>query len=164
MPSTARKSVTKPSAKAASAKTPATRAPAAKAASAKTAAPAAKPKVQRTRVAPARAAAPKAAPHPRPSPAAPHTSPSVAAEKADKASKDDKSRKPKLVRDSFTIPKIEYAVLDALKARAAKAGAPHKKSELLRAGIKLLATLDDAALVAAMLSVPAIKTGRPANS
>ena len=72
-----------------------------------------------------------------------------------------KAKKPKLVRDSFTIPKAEYAVLDELKQRAALLARPTKKSELLRAGIKLLATLSDAALLAALTEVPTIKTGRP---
>jgi hypothetical protein len=81
----------------------------------------------------------------------------------DKSPKTDKAKKPKLVRDSFTIPKAEYAVLEALKERAAKAGAPSKKSELLRAGIKALAGMPEAAFLAAMGAVPAIKTGRPAK-
>jgi len=81
-----------------------------------------------------------------------------------KAPKADKPKKPKLVRDSFTIPKAEYAVLEDLKARAAKAGAPSKKSEVLRAGIKALAALPDAAFAAAMAAVPALKTGRPAKA
>ncbi|HZY18220.1 MAG TPA: hypothetical protein VFE82_07040 [Ramlibacter sp.] len=86
--------------------------------------------------------------------------------KADRAEKDkvEKSKKPKLVRDSFTIPKDEYAVLEALKARAVQAGAPAKKSELLRAGIAALAAMPEAAFVAALAAVPAIKTGRPAKA
>lgn len=72
-------------------------------------------------------------------------------------------KREKLVRDSFTIPKGEYAVLDALKQRAIGLAHPVKKGELLRAGIKALAALDDAALLAAMRGVPAIKTGRPAG-
>ena len=68
------------------------------------------------------------------------------------------------MRDSFTIPKPEYAVLAELKQRCARLGAPAKKSELLRAGIKALATMSDAALAAALRSVPALKTGRPAKS
>jgi hypothetical protein len=75
--------------------------------------------------------------------------------------KDTKARKPKLVRDSFTIPKPEYAVLDELKQRAADLTRPTKKSELLRAGIKALAAMNAAAFLAALDSVPAIKTGRP---
>ena len=73
----------------------------------------------------------------------------------------DKARKPKLVRDSFTIPKSEYAVIDELKQRGTKLAKPAKKSELLRAGIMLLAALDDAGFKAALAKVPAIKTGRP---
>ncbi|MCZ2103810.1 MAG: hypothetical protein OZ923_10025 [Comamonadaceae bacterium] len=77
------------------------------------------------------------------------------------ADKEAKPRKPKLVRDGFTMPKDEYAAIDALKQRAAALARPAKKSELLRAGLKLLADLDDAALQAALQAVPAIKTGRP---
>ena len=73
------------------------------------------------------------------------------------------SKKPKLVRDSFTIPKTEYVVLDELKQRAAKLAQPVKKSELLRAGIKALAAMSDTAFRAALKDVPAIKTGRPAS-
>ncbi|UUZ75748.1 hypothetical protein LP414_29645 [Polaromonas sp. P1(28)-13] len=53
-------------------------------------------------------------------------------------------------------------VLDDLKQRAAKLTRPAKKSELLRAGIKALAALSDAAFLTALEQVPAIKTGRPA--
>lgn len=75
--------------------------------------------------------------------------------------KDMKAKKPKLVRDSFTIPKDEYAVIETLKERTARLSTPAKKSELLRAGLKLLSQLDDATLQKAMQSIPAIKTGRP---
>jgi hypothetical protein len=74
-----------------------------------------------------------------------------------------KQRKPKLVRDSFTIPKAEYGVLGEIKQRADKLSRPAKKSELLRAGIKILANLSDAALLSALAQVPTIKTGRPAS-
>ena len=76
----------------------------------------------------------------------------------------EKPKKPKLVRDSFTIPKTEYAVLEALKARALMGGTAAKKSEVLRAGIMALAALPDAAFAKALSAVPAIKTGRPAGS
>lgn len=72
-----------------------------------------------------------------------------------------KPAKVKLVRDSFTIPAGEYAQLAALKQRALKAAYPAKKSELLRAGIRLLAALPDKDLLAALQALPAIKTGRP---
>ena len=54
-------------------------------------------------------------------------------------------------------------MLDTLKERAAKAGLPAKKSEVLRAGVKALAAMGDAAFAAAMGAVPALKTGRPAR-
>lgn len=79
----------------------------------------------------------------------------------DSSDKEAKVKKSKLVRDSFTIPKDEYLALDLLKQRTAQLGLPTKKSELLRAGIKLLAGLSDAALRKAVGAVPAIKTGRP---
>lgn len=74
-----------------------------------------------------------------------------------------KDKKPKLVRDSFTIPKAEYAVLQALKDRAARLGRAAKKSEVLRAGVKSLESMTDAAFLASLGAVPAIKTGRPAK-
>jgi hypothetical protein len=107
--------------------------------------------------APARKAAPakKAAPAPvaKAKPAAAATPP-----------KAEKPKKPKLVRDSFTIPKVEYKVLQDSKDRAAALGRPVKKSELLRAGLKALAAMGDAAFVAALGAVPALKTGRPAKA
>jgi hypothetical protein len=72
-----------------------------------------------------------------------------------------KTKKPKLVRDSFTIPKAEYAVLEELKQRAAQLARPIKKSELIRASIKVLASLSGAAFLTALNQVPVIKTGRP---
>jgi len=80
-----------------------------------------------------------------------------------KAVKPVKEKKPKLVRDSFTIPKAEYSVLEELKQRAGKLGNQAKKSELLRAGIKALAAMADSAFLAALKAVPAVKTGRPAK-
>jgi hypothetical protein len=73
----------------------------------------------------------------------------------------EKTKKPKLVRDSFTIPKAEYEVLEALKQRAAKLGQAPKKSELLRAGLKALEAMNDTSLLLSLAAVPAIKTGRP---
>lgn len=80
------------------------------------------------------------------------------------AGKPVKEKKLKMVRDSFTMPKPEYAVLDVLKLRAAKLAMPIKKTELIRAGIKALAALPDAAFLAALRVVPNLKTGRPAKN
>ncbi len=78
--------------------------------------------------------------------------------------KDVKAKKPKMVRDSFTFPKEEYTVMDALKLRAAKLGHPVKKTELLRAGVKAIAAMTDTALLSALKAVPSLKTGRPAKN
>ena len=75
-----------------------------------------------------------------------------------------KVKKAKLVRDSFTIPKSEYVVIDSLKKRAITSGQAVKKSELLRAGIKALAAMSDIQFKAALSNVPPIKTGRPKKS
>lgn len=73
-----------------------------------------------------------------------------------------KPKKPKLMRDSFTIPKNEYEAIATLKDRALKQGVSVKKSELLRAGLMTLAFMSDAAFAKALAEVPTLKTGRPA--
>ena len=85
------------------------------------------------------------------------------AEKSEKAPKVKKQapKKPKLVRDSFTIPETDFALFATLKQRALTAGVEVKKSEILRAAVLVLAKLDDAELVKAIGLVERIKTGRP---
>ena len=75
-----------------------------------------------------------------------------------------KLKKPKLVRDSFTFPKDEYQAIAGLKQKALGLKHNAKKSEILRAGLKLLSSLNDKAFLAALTNVPALKTGRPAKS
>ena len=106
--------------------------------------------------------APKAKPVKATKVAAPQKA--VVVTKPVKAEKPAKVKKPKLVRDSFTIPKDEYEVIDTLKMRGGKLGQPVKKSELLRAGIKALAAMSDIQFKAALIKVPTIKTGRPTNA
>ena len=88
------------------------------------------------------------------------------AARSDKGSKakSTKAAKPKLVRDRFSFPKAEYAVLDSLKDRAVKAGKAVKKSELLRAGLKALAALPDLAFRTALDALPARKRGGKAKT
>lgn len=74
-----------------------------------------------------------------------------------------KAKKIKMVRDSFTMPKPEFSVLDVLKLRAIQLSAPIKKTELIRAGIKALAAMTDADFLLAIRAVPNLKTGRPAK-
>jgi hypothetical protein len=80
---------------------------------------------------------------------------------APKAAPADVKVKHKLVRDSFTIPKAEYVVIEGLKLRAADLKRPTKKSELIRAGIAVLKKMNDKDFLAAVNGVPSLKTGRP---
>ena len=75
----------------------------------------------------------------------------------------DKTPKLKMERDSFTMPKNEYAQFSLLKERLIKLGQPAKKSELIRAGIMQLTAMTDTALKAGLSKVLAIKTDQPNN-
>jgi hypothetical protein len=72
--------------------------------------------------------------------------------------------KTKLVRDSFTIPKSEYAALESLKDRGLSLARTVKKSELLRAGIVALSSMNDKAFLEAISAIPSLKTGRPKHA
>ncbi|MFA7399658.1 MAG: hypothetical protein WCZ98_04160 [Sideroxydans sp.] len=67
--------------------------------------------------------------------------------------------KVKVVRDSFTMPQSDYALIAALKEKAN--GLHLKKSELLRAGLHLLSKLTAAQLKKSVADLEKIKTGRP---
>jgi len=83
----------------------------------------------------------------------------------EKKSKETKhaGKKPKLVRDSFTFPAADYALIGILKQRALKAGHEIKKSELLRAALFALSALSDPALIRALGGIVKLKPGRPAK-
>lgn len=85
------------------------------------------------------------------------------ATKEKKGGKPVKAKKPKLVRDSYAMPEVEYSQIAELKKRLLAQGTAVKKSELLRGGIAALAALSDAELKVAMARVERIKTGRPAK-
>ena len=84
-------------------------------------------------------------------------------EKPDKGKrKRDKGDKHvKVVRDSFTMPETDYAMIDELKARCIRLGVPMKKSELLRAGLSALVQMDDSVLREKLDGLERVKTGRP---
>lgn len=99
---------------------------------------------------------------------APKTEPTPPAKTAQKAKTDaeakEKAKKPKLVRDSFTMPEDEYAALGEVKKACLKAGIEVKKSELLRVGVALVRQLDNAKLKEILASLPTLKAGRPKKS
>jgi hypothetical protein len=70
----------------------------------------------------------------------------------------------KLVRDSFTMPAEDFALIAQLKERALEFQRPTKKSELLRAGLQILAGLEKSDLQAALEQLRSIKVGRPKNA
>ena len=118
-----------------------------------------------TRTAPAKPAPARktaAAKAPAAAPKAVATAPAPKHVKAPKEAKAPK--KIKLVRDGFTMPESDFALVAQLKQKAMSAGREAKKSELLRAGLHALATLDAAALAAALGALEPVKVGRPKKS
>lgn len=77
------------------------------------------------------------------------------------ASVKEKHKKPKLVRDSFTMPEDEYAVLGEVKKACIAAGIEVKKSQLLRVGLQLLKKTPVSALKAMIAGLQPLKAGRP---
>lgn len=80
------------------------------------------------------------------------------------AAREADTARPVLVRDSFTMPEQEYAVLAEVKQACLRAGIDVKKSELLRIGVALLGQVDIATLKAVLAALPQLKTGRPPAS
>lgn len=68
---------------------------------------------------------------------------------------DEQRKKERVVREKFSLPKAEYARLEALKGRLADQGLAVKKSQLVRAGLILLAALADEDLREVVSKVPA---------
>ena len=122
---------------------------------------------------PSRRARPKAAPKaaakpaakkPVPAPAKPVAVKSPAPAPAPKAAAPAKppKLKAKLVRDSFTMPQSDFALIAVLKERALGFKRPTKKSELLRAGPAGTGRAQRrTSLQAALNALAPLKPGRP---
>jgi hypothetical protein len=67
----------------------------------------------------------------------------------------------KVIRDSFTIPDGEYALISGIRKRCMKAGVSANKSEVLRAGLAVLNAMQDRELVKVFEGLARVKTGRP---
>ena len=94
---------------------------------------------------------------------------SIPARKKAAASKTTSTKKPpkvrpRLVRDGFTMPEADFALIATLKARALAGQRAAKKSELLRAGLHALAAMDSPSLLAALDQLEPVKIGRPAKA
>lgn len=69
--------------------------------------------------------------------------------------------RPKIVRDTFTIPEGDYALIAKVKKDCMKAGVEANKSEIVRAGLKLLAGMNQTELKDALGAVERLMPGRP---
>jgi len=67
----------------------------------------------------------------------------------------------KVVRDSFTMPVVDYMLISTLKQKCIGLGFAVKKSELLRAGLQVLGRISDKNLAQVVAAVESVKTGRP---
>lgn len=93
--------------------------------------------------------------------AKPAAKPKVKAAPQPAAKKAKKAHKAKVVRDSFTMPQSEYQKIAEIKAACMKAKMHVKKSEVLRAGLIVLAELNATKLRLVLNNLEKIKTGRP---
>jgi len=84
--------------------------------------------------------------------AAPKTKPAPAKPKATQS---------KVIRDSFTMLPSDQESIDDVIEKAMRAGARTNKSEVIRAGIQALKSMNQGDLVNALNKVERIKTGRP---
>ncbi|BEV16061.1 hypothetical protein HBDW_28490 [Herbaspirillum sp. DW155] len=132
-----------------------TKKPVAKAAAPKTAA------VKKPAVKPATRAAAKPAAAPAAAKAEKKVEKADKPVKAEKTEKAPKTKKVKQVRDSFTMPENEYAVLAQVKKTCLKAGVEIKKSDLLRIGVSLIKNLTITELKDILGSLTPLKVGRP---
>lgn len=71
------------------------------------------------------------------------------------------SRTPRVVRDAFTMPEDDYALIEQTQKRCLNNAVRLSKSEALRAGLQLLAALDDENLLAAAERLQKVPVGRP---
>lgn len=67
----------------------------------------------------------------------------------------------KVIRDSFTMPQVDYELIISLKKRSINLGVEITKSEILRAGLKALEQMPEEEFLSKIALVEKIKTGRP---
>ena len=120
-------------------------------------------KPEQKKPAPAKPVAKAVAPKTAAKAAAPKTVAKPAA-KPEAPAKAAKSKASKVIRDSFTFPETDYRKISELKKACLGLGINAKKSEILRAGLHVLASLDKAKLREAISKIEKIKTGRPLGS
>ena len=74
------------------------------------------------------------------------------------------AKKIPVIRDTFSFPEFDYALLSELQASLLKNGHNVSKSELVRAGLKTLAQMRPAQLIKTAKAVEKLKPGRSRGS
>jgi hypothetical protein len=80
---------------------------------------------------------------------------------ADTSPQPRKDEKPKVVRDSFTIPELDYALISTIRQRCLASAVNVNKGEVVRAGLHALQNMPDEQLLQIMEGLEKVKTGRP---
>lgn len=94
-------------------------------------------------------------------PAAPVKPKPKAAPKPALPGKSAPAKKPKLVRDSFTLPEADHALIKQCKKAAITQGRETKKSEVVRAAMQVFHALPLQAQLAAYNKLSVVAVGRP---
>jgi hypothetical protein len=89
------------------------------------------------------------------------SSPGKAKKTAEKLKKNRTAETVKVIRDSFTMPQTDYDLISLLKMRSVKAGFEITKSEIIRAGLKILNQMKDDEFLDSLAQIEKVKTGRP---
>jgi hypothetical protein len=84
---------------------------------------------------------------------------SVTSKKPTSDSSDSDSSK--LIRDTFSMPDSDYQLIGELLERSPAMAARSTKSEIVRAGLKVLYNMNDKDLSQVLNQVRRLKTGRP---
>ncbi|OOZ40496.1 hypothetical protein BOW53_07555 [Solemya pervernicosa gill symbiont] len=71
--------------------------------------------------------------------------------------------KGRVKRDLFSMPEHDYALIQQIRQRAMRMGVDSNKSEVIRAGLRNLISLDDAELEDVLSGVERMKPGRRAK-
>lgn len=67
----------------------------------------------------------------------------------------------KVIRDSFTMPEEDHALIERVRHMCLKKMMVVSKSEVLRAGIQFLNKLPEKDIIELIKNLPKVKTGRP---
>ncbi|POP51540.1 hypothetical protein [Zhongshania marina] len=70
----------------------------------------------------------------------------------------------KVIKDTFSFPSGDYALIQELREACAKTGVIANKSEVVRAGLLALASMSDADLSKALRRIEKVKVGRPKDN